>query len=231
MMKEGTEQAVLGLNSEEFLEWVDKEVEQPIARGPIGKLLDKILGSFLNWAKRHSIWPLHMGIMCCSIEMAAASDPIYDVERLGVIYRSSPRQIDILLMNGPISKKFESRIVRLYHQIPDPKWVIAMGECTICGGPYYDSYSVIKGAHTVMPVDIYIPGCPPRPEALMDAFLKLKEKIKAEKKGVIKTRKGREVSALEGQRVKPEAELKGLKEGWGNVVKAPAKAEAKSGDK
>jgi NADH-quinone oxidoreductase subunit B len=131
--------------------------------------------------------------------MAATSDPRYDVERFGVIYRSSPRQCDVLLLNGPISLKLRPVVRRLYEQMAEPKWVIAMGECTICGGPYYDSYSVVKGAYTFVPTDIFIPGCPVRPEALIDGFLKLSAKIKAERIGWVRTKKGRLVSAREGQ--------------------------------
>ncbi len=137
--------------------------------------------------------------MCCAIEMAATSDPRFDAERFGIIYRSTPRQTDILLLNGPISLKLRPIVLRLYEQMPDPKWVIAMGECTICGGPYYDSYSIIKGSYTIVPTDIFIPGCPVRPEALLDGFLKLRKKIQAEKRGYIATRTGRLVSSREGQ--------------------------------
>jgi len=220
---------ISAFKSEDFIDWIDKNIEEKLAKGRTGKLLDKILHRFLNWAKRHSLWPLHFGIMCCAIEMAATSDPIYDIERHGVIYRSSPRQVDVLLLTGPISHKLVPSIKRLYQQMPDPKWVVAMGECTICGGPYYDSYCVINGAQTLIPVDIYIPGCPVRPEALIDGFLKLKEKIKAEKKGTIATRTGREVSSLEGQMIDEDTELKALKKGWATMAKAPGKTAEKGG--
>jgi len=195
---EGT--GIAGLNSDRFIDWVVRNIERPIKRGLDKPLIQgKLVQGFLNWAKRNSTWPLHWGIMCCAIEMAATSDPRYDVERLGVIYRSSPRQVDVLLLTGPISHKLRPSLKRLYEQTPDPKWVIAMGECTICGGPYYDSYSVTKGAFNVVPVDVFIPGCPVRPEALMNGFLKLTAKIKAEKVGFVTTRKGRQVSSREGQ--------------------------------
>ena len=225
-MKEGAGPLVSGFKSEDFIEWVDKNIEQKLAEGRLRKALDKIVGGFFNWAQRHSIWPLHFGIMCCAIEMAATSDPIYDVERHGIIYRSSPRQVDILLLNGPISHKLVPSVMRLYHQMPDPKWVIAMGECTISGGPYYDSYSIINGAQTILPVDIYIPGCPVRPEALMDGFLKLKEKIKAEKKGTVTTKKRHKVSSTKGQLIDSDTEVKALKKGWATVTKDIEKANA-----
>ncbi len=191
---------IAGLNSEAFIEWVASRIERPLTKGVGRRIIQSgLVQNFLNWAKRSSTWPLHWGIMCCAIEMAATSDPRYDVERLGVIYRSSPRQIDVLLLTGPISYKLRPMVRRLYEQMPDPKWVIAMGECTICGGPYYDSYSVVKGCFTVIPTDVFIPGCPVRPEALMNGFLKLSKKIKAEKLGYVTTRKGRKLSSLEGQ--------------------------------
>lgn len=134
-------------------------------------------GRFLNWAQRKSLFPLHLGIKCCALEMAAAGGGRFDAESFGVVFRSSPRQCDVLLVNGPISKKFADPIVRLWEQMPEPKWCIAMGECAISGGPYYQSYNILEGVDTVIPVDVYIPGCPPRPEALVDGFGKLREKI------------------------------------------------------
>src|SRR2546430_9898497 len=138
-------------------------------------------------------------MMAGGIEWAAASTPRYAAEGYGKTTGSSPRQCDVLLLNGPISLKLRPAVRRLYEQMAEPKWVIAMGECTICGGPYYDSYSVVKGSYTFVPTDIFIPGCPVRPEALIDGFLKLSAKIKAERSGWVRTKKGRLVSAREGQ--------------------------------
>jgi NADH-quinone oxidoreductase subunit B len=161
--------------------------------------------------------------------MAAAFDPVYDIERHGVLFRSSARQVDVLLLNGPISRKLIPSVERLYEQMPDPKWVVAMGECTISGGPYYDSYSVVNGAQTLLPVDVYIPGCPVRPEAMIDGFLKLKEKIKAHKKGSIETLKGHEVPSTKGQSIAAETEIRALKKGWGTVAKEAEKASEEAG--
>ena len=111
------------------------------------------------------------------VEIFEKDNERFDAERFGVFFRSSPRQCDVLLVNGPISKKFADPIVRLWEQMPEPKWCIAMGECAISGGPYFQSYNILEGVDTVIPVDVYIPGCPPRPEALIDGFGKLREKI------------------------------------------------------
>ena len=113
--------------------------------------------------------------------MAAAGGPRFDMERFGVIGRSSPRQCDILIVNGPISRKLAPRLVRIYEQMPEPKWVIAMGECAISGGPFWESYNVLEGVDKIIPVDIYIPGCPVRPEAMLDGFLKLRKRLGEEK--------------------------------------------------
>ena len=120
--------------------------------------------------------------------MAAASNTRYDAERVGMIYRSSPRQTDILLINGWISKKVRPDLRRLYEQIPSPKWVVAMGECAISGGPWYDSYNIVQGLDQIMPVDVYIPGCPIKPDAMLDGFMLLQKKIDAYfKRGVFFT--------------------------------------------
>jgi len=117
------------------------------------------------------------GISDSILVSIAAGASRFDAERFGVFFRSSPRQCDVLLVNGPISKKFADPIVRLWEQMPEPKWCIAMGECAISGGPYFQSYNILEGVDTIIPVDVYIPGCPPRPEALIDGFGKLREKI------------------------------------------------------
>jgi NADH-quinone oxidoreductase subunit B len=134
-------------------------------------------GRLMNWGQRKSLFPLHLGIKCCALEMAAAGGSRFDAERFGVFFRSTPRQCDVLIVNGPISKKFADPLVRLWEQMPEPKWCIAMGECAISGGPYYQSYNILEGVETIIPVDVYIPGCPPRPEALIDGFAKLRQKI------------------------------------------------------
>ncbi|MCH7516614.1 MAG: NADH-quinone oxidoreductase subunit B, partial [Bacteroidetes bacterium] len=121
------------------------------------------------------------GLACCAIEMMATSASHYDFDRFGVITRPSPRQSDVIIISGTVTFKMAIRIKRLYEQMPDPKYVISMGSCSNCGGPYWEhGYHVLKGVDRVIPVDVYVPGCPPRPEALLEGLLKLQEKIRNE---------------------------------------------------
>lgn len=172
---------IQALSSEDFLEFVDEAIFTVAEKTGVRKVVNTITERFFNWARRSSPWLLELGIMCCAIEMAATGAPRFDMERFGVAAWASPRQCDILLVNGPISRKFKPRIKTLWDQMPEPKWCICMGECAICGGPYWDSYAVVGGADTFIPVDVYIPGCPVRPEALIHGFLTLEQKIKEEK--------------------------------------------------
>ena len=145
---------------------------------PGGKVVVTSLDFALNWARESSLWPLTFGLACCAIEMMATAASRYDLDRFGVMMRATPRQADVMLVAGTIVKKMAPLLKRLYDQMPDPKYVIAYGGCAINGGPfYYDSYTIVRGAKELMPVDVYIPGCPPRPEALIDGILKLQEKI------------------------------------------------------
>ena len=164
-------------NSRALIDVVGNVTDEALKATKIKQLIGVLGGRFFNWAQRKSLFPLHLGIKRCALEMAAAGAPRFDAERFGVFFRSSPRQCDVLLVNGPISKKFADPIVRLWEQMPEPKWCIAMGECAISGGPYFQSYNILEGVDTIIPVDVCIPGCPPRPEALIDGFGKLREKI------------------------------------------------------
>jgi len=165
-------------NSRSLVEVIGDVTDEALKATKLKDFIGVLGGRFFNWAQRKSLFPLHLGIKCCAIEMGQTGGPRYDTERFGNgVFRSSPRQCDVLLVNGPISKKFADPLVRLWEQMPEPKWCIAMGECSISGGPYFQSYNILEGVDTLVPVDVYIPGCPPRPEALIDGFGKLREKI------------------------------------------------------
>lgn len=140
------------------------------------------IDSVLNWGVSNSIWPLTFATSCCGIEMMAAGAPRHDFARFGIeVYRASPRQADVVVIAGTINHKMAPILKRLYDQMPDPKYVIAMGACAISGGPfYYNSYSVVRGVDHVIPVDVYVPGCPPRPEALLYGVMQLQRKIKGD---------------------------------------------------
>lgn len=151
-------------------------VDQPLGENFVTTSLDGLV----NWARKSSIWPMTFGLACCAIEMMATGAAKHDLDRFGIIFRASPRQADCIIIAGTVTKKMLPVIRTVYEQMPEPKWVIAMGACA-CSGGVFDTYSVVQGIDEALPVDVYIPGCPPRPEALLFGLMKLQDKISKER--------------------------------------------------
>jgi NADH-quinone oxidoreductase subunit B len=146
--------------------------------GPLSELAPRPLRLVLNWGRRYSLWVFNFGLACCAIEFIAASMARHDFIRLGVIpFAPGPRQADLMVVSGTVTDKMAPAIRRLYEQMPEPKYVISFGACSNSGGPYWDSYCVTKGVDQVIPVDVYVPGCPPRPEGLLHGIIRLQQKI------------------------------------------------------
>jgi NADH-quinone oxidoreductase subunit B len=154
---------------------LEKQVDVPPGLIHFSKLDD-----ILNLARANSLWPMTFGLACCAIEMMATGASRFDMSRFGCeVFRPSPRQCDLMIVSGTVTRKMSTAVVTLYDQMPEPKWVLAMGNCAISGGPFMfpGQYSVVPGVDKLIPVDVYVPGCPPRPEALLEGMLKLEEKI------------------------------------------------------
>jgi len=143
-----------------------------------GQFYVTTVDKFVRWAQKSSMWPLTFGLACCAIEMMNLVAPRYDAARFGAeVFRASPRQADLMIVSGRVSNKMVPVIQQIYHQMPEPKWVVAMGACAASGG-VFDNYAIVQGVDRVIPVDIYVPGCPPTPDAVLDAILKLQDSIR-----------------------------------------------------
>jgi NADH-quinone oxidoreductase subunit B len=156
-------------------------METEAKTGRLG-IVTTTLEQMVNWGRKYSIWPLSFGLACCAIEMMASGASRFDISRFGAeVFRGSPRQADLMIVAGRVSNKMAPVVKRLYEQMPYPKWVIAMGDCSSVGGPF-NNYAIVQGVDKLIPVDVYVPGCPPRPEALFHALVRLQEKIQKQEK-------------------------------------------------
>ena len=162
-----------GRQQEKVLERVTQSLEE---KSFVVAQMDKLVA----WARAGSLWPLTFGLACCGVEMIHSYMPRYDIERLGMMPRASPRQADVMIVAGTLTNKMAPALRRLYDQMPEPRWVISMGSCANGGGYYHYSYSVVRGCDRIIPVDVYVPGCPPTAEALVYGILQLKKKIRRE---------------------------------------------------
>jgi NADH-quinone oxidoreductase subunit B len=171
---------MINIKSMPYEDFNDNEALEELQKGG-ASVFTSTLDKLINWGRSNSVWPLTFATSCCGIEMMATGGARHDFARFGIeVYRASPRQADVIVVAGTIVRKMAPVLKRLYDQMADPKYVIAMGACAVSGGPfYYNSYSVIRGVDQVIPVDVYIPGCPPRPEALLYGVMQLQRKIQA----------------------------------------------------
>ncbi len=163
----------LKLNAKEALDQLGAEFSGAV----YDSILTTKLGKVVGWAQKNALWPATFGLACCAIEMMAMANSRWDAARFGAeVFRASPRQADLMIVSGRVSQKMAPVLKRIYHQMPEPKWVIAMGACSSCGG-IFNNYAIVQGVDRVVPVDVYVPGCPPGPEALLYGVIKLQEKI------------------------------------------------------
>ena len=180
-------------------------IEEKLPSGVLLTTVEKLAG----YMRKSSLWPATFGLACCAIEMMASGGPRYDLARFGMeVFRASPRQADLMIVAGRVSQKMAPVLRQIYDQMPNPKWVLSMGVCASSGG-MFNNYAIVQGVDHVVPVDIYLPGCPPRPEMLMDAIIKLHEQIASEPLGVNRARAAREAETA-ALHAAPTSQMKGL---------------------
>ena len=168
-----TEIGNLKLNAKDAIDQIDADFSGAV----YDSILTTKLGKVIGWAQKNALWPATFGLACCAIEMMAMANSRWDAARFGAeVFRASPRQADLMIVSGRVSQKMAPVLTRIYEQMPEPKWVIAMGACSSCGG-IFNNYAIVQGVDRWVPVDVYVPGCPPGPEALIYGIIKLQEKI------------------------------------------------------
>lgn len=170
-----------------------------VKKDDVGELLGKTHNSVeyvvskvddvVNWARKGSLWPMTFGLACCAVEMMHSAASRYDMERFGMVFRASPRQSDVMIVAGTLTNKMAPALRKVYDQMPEPRWVVSMGSCANGGGYYHYSYAVVRGCDRIVPVDIYVPGCPPTAEGLLYGMLQLQKKVKSNKSLLLKLRK------------------------------------------
>ena len=176
MSEEKKEQQPIQITNTED-EWLEDQVRRSVWIAPMDKVVD-LLDKIYNWGRRNSVWPMGFGLACCAIEMICTSASRFDISRFGMeLFRASPRQADLMIVSGTVTKKMVPAIVRLYNQMAEPKYVLAMGACATAGGPFKEGYNVVSGIDKFLPVDVYVPGCPPTPQALLNGLIQLQKKI------------------------------------------------------
>ncbi len=172
-------QTIQVANTEE--EWLEGEIRRNVWVGPFDKVID-LLDKIYNWSRRNSVWPMGFGLACCAIEFICTQASRFDMSRFGMeLVRASPRQADLMIVSGTVTKKMAPAIVRLYNQMAEPKYVLAMGACASAGGPFKEGYNVVSGVDKLLPVDVYVPGCPPTPQALIHGFIALHKKMEGQR--------------------------------------------------